>query len=314
MCCLFGMLDYGQQLSTREKNRLLAVLSTQCEVRGTDATGIAYNSGGGLHIYKRPLPAHRMRFRIPGGVNAVMGHTRLTTQGSEKRNRNNHPFYGNAGGTAFALAHNGVLQNDVELRWRNGLPRTRIQTDSYIAVQLIEQKRALHLNSLKDMAEQVEGTFSFTVLDERDNLYFIKGDNPLCIYRYPRTGLLLYASTEDILVRALSRLKLTLEQPEQVVLACGEIARVDAAGAIDRCTFCTDNLFAGWYPWHRADYPRSHWHWPCFPASGETERGYVRELKSVAGHFGYSADDVDALLDEGFSPEELEEYFYCSGR
>lgn len=175
MCCLFGMLDYGHQLSAREKNRLLAVLSTQCEVRGTDATGIAYNSGGGLHIYKRPLPAHRMRFRIPGGVNAVMGHTRLTTQGSEKRNRNNHPFYGNAGGTAFALAHNGVLQNDVELRWRNGLPRTRIQTDSYIAVQLIEQKRALHLNSLKDMAEQVEGTFSFTVLDERDNLYFIKG-------------------------------------------------------------------------------------------------------------------------------------------
>ncbi|EDM98304.1 hypothetical protein BACCAP_03965 [Pseudoflavonifractor capillosus ATCC 29799] len=243
-----------------------------------------------------------------------MGHTRLTTQGSEKRNRNNHPFYGNAGGTAFALAHNGVLQNDVELRWRNGLPRTRIQTDSYIAVQLIEQKRALHLNSLKDMAEQVEGTFSFTVLDERDNLYFIKGDNPLCIYRYPRTGLLLYASTEDILVRALSSLKLTLEQPEQVVLACGEIAKVDATGAIDCCTFCTDNLFAGWYPWHRADYPRSHWHWPCFPASGETEHGYVKELKSVAGHFGYSADDVDALLDEGFSPEELEEYFYCSGR
>ena len=37
---------------------------------------------------------------------------------------------------------------------------------------------------------------------------------------------------------------------------------------------------------------------------------YVQELKSVAGSFGYSPEDVDTLLREGFSPEELENYFY----
>ena len=64
MCCLFGLIDYGHTLTPKQKNHLLAVLSTFCEVRGTDATGIAYHSHGRLCIYKRPIPAHQMHFRI----------------------------------------------------------------------------------------------------------------------------------------------------------------------------------------------------------------------------------------------------------
>ena len=33
----------------------------------------------------------------------------------------------------------------------------------------------------------------------------------------------------------------------------------------------------------------------------------------IARYFGYTPEDIDLLLEEGFSPEELEEYFY-SGR
>lgn len=203
MCCLFGLMDYKGSLSAYEKSRIINVLARACEVRGIDATGIAYNSGGGLHIYKRPLPAHKLRFRIPSDARVIMGHTRMTTQGSEKKNRNNHPFAGIAGQTAFALAHNGILHNDQALRHSLSLPKTRIQTDSYVAVQLLEQQKALNLSGLKEVAEQVEGSFVFTVLDEQNRLYFVKGENPMCIYRYPRTGLILYASTETILKTAL---------------------------------------------------------------------------------------------------------------
>ena len=83
MCCLFGLLDYGHSLTAAQKNHILAVLSTVCEARGTDATGIAYNTDNGLQIYKRPLPAHHLRLRIPKDTNYVMGHTRMTTQGCE---------------------------------------------------------------------------------------------------------------------------------------------------------------------------------------------------------------------------------------
>ena len=94
MCSLFGMIDYNKRLTARQKDSILNTLARECEVRGTDATGIAYNIAGRMRIYKRPLAAHKMNLHIPHGVNVVMGHTRMTTQGSEKRNQNNHPFSG----------------------------------------------------------------------------------------------------------------------------------------------------------------------------------------------------------------------------
>ena len=109
MCCLYGFMDCHGRLSMKQKNRLISALAIAAEIRGTDATGIAYNSGGILRVYKRPLPGHRMRFRIPGDAAVVMGHARMATQGSAKRNRNNHPFAAHLEGGDFALAHNGVL-------------------------------------------------------------------------------------------------------------------------------------------------------------------------------------------------------------
>ena len=164
MCCLFGFVDYAGSLSVKQRNRLIRELSIAAEARGTDATGIAYNTSRGLQVYKRPLAAHRLHLRIPAEARAVMGHTRMTTQGSAKKNYNNHPFFGHVKEESFALAHNGVLWNDLELRHAKHLPRTKVQTDSYIAVQLLEQKKSLDFDSLRYMAEQVEGSFSFTVL------------------------------------------------------------------------------------------------------------------------------------------------------
>ena len=139
MCCLFGFYDYGGTLSAKQKNRIISALAISSEIRGTDATGIAYRTGTKLCIYKRPFPARWMRFRLPAEVKAVMGHTRMTTQGSEMQNCNNHPFYGVADGNAFALAHNGILSNDKLLRLEKKLPASRIETDSFAIVQLLEQ-------------------------------------------------------------------------------------------------------------------------------------------------------------------------------
>lgn len=108
MCALFGYLDYGKRTPWRVLQKLVQALANASEVRGTHAAGIAYNRDDRLSIFKRPKPAHKLRFRIPEGTVSVMGYTRLTTQGDQKQNYNNHPFRGDAG-TEFALAHNGVL-------------------------------------------------------------------------------------------------------------------------------------------------------------------------------------------------------------
>ena len=185
MCCLFGLIDTQLRFTGKQKSKLLHALASASEDRGTDATGVAYDFGGNLHIYKRPIPGHKLNFYVRNESRFAMGHTRMTTQGNASRNRNNHPFRGILQSGSFALAHNGVLYNDMTLRERLHLPKTRIETDSYIAVQLIEQKGVLNFDSFRYMAEQLRGSFTITVLDSAGSLYIVKGDNPFCLYFYP---------------------------------------------------------------------------------------------------------------------------------
>ena len=303
MCCLFGLIDYSHRLSGRQKGQVIRALAVESEIRGTDAAGIAYNSGGKLHIYKRPGPAHKLNLFIPEDAHVVMGHSRMTTQGKAKYNRNNHPFAGNVPGTRFALAHNGVLYNDMTLRRSRALPDTRIETDSYVAVQLIEQQRALTPASLKTMAEAVEGSFVFTVLDEEDSFWFVKGDNPLCLEQFPRLGLYVYASTREILHMALEKTWLGREKPVQIPVDGGEILNITPEGARLSEHFVQASGFGGWYLNRRG----GHF---CTPYVSRAERQYLRELKNIAACLGYSGEEIEAMLAEGWSTDEIEEAIY----
>ncbi len=295
MCCLFGLMDFKRVLSTHQKNKILSVLSQESEVRGTDATGIAYNHGGKMRIYKRPVPARRLHIRIPNGVNIVMGHTRMTTQGNAKYNYNNHPFHGHCGGKSFALAHNGTLWNDTDLQ--KNLPKTHIKTDSYVAVQLLEQNGTLDLSSLKEMAETVEGSFTFTVLDADNNLYVVRGDNPFAIGVYH--GFALYASTDSILEKATMRLRLgtpdSIYEPEE-----GDILKIDSKGQVTSGSFTPQTNY-------------SHL-WREYPYYGQYDLyddPFERDnLIEVGKTMGISPDEIRVLLDYGCTRGEIEELLY----
>ena len=304
MCCLFELIDYKRQLGGGRTGPVIRALASESEARGTDAAGIAYNSAGTLHIYKRPGPAHKLNLFIPEDAFAVMGHSRMTTQGRAKFNRNNHPFAGKVPGTRFALAHNGVLYNDTALRRSRALPDTKIETDSYVAVQLIEQQGALTPASLKAMAEMVEGSFVFTVLDEKDSFYFVRGDNPLCLVQFPRVGLYVYASTREILYAALKRTWLRWETPIEIPVAGGEILTITPEGArMSEHFTCDGDYFTRWYLRRRGSRL-------CEPLVSRTELPYLRELKNIASYLGYSGDEIDAMLAEGWSTDEIEEAIY----
>lgn len=301
MCCLFGFVDYTGTLSVNQKNRLIRKLSIASEARGTDATGIAYNTSHGLQIYKRPLAAHRLHLLIPAEAHVVLGHTRMATQGSAKKNYNNHPFCGRVKGEPFALAHNGVLWNDLELRHTKHLPRTKVQTDSYIAIQLIEQQKVLNLSSLKCMAEQVEGSFSFSVLSERDDLWLVKGDNPLTIVHFPKVGVYVYASTAEILNKALARCGNWLGRGEKVDIEMGDIVKIDSNGCITRGTFDSSKFYrSSW----------GYWDTSLYPKAPHSEEEHLALLKSVAKSFGFTSEMIDRLLEQGFSTDDIENLLY----
>ena len=295
MCAVFGFLDYRGKINNAVLKKLIHTLSVAAEVRGTDATGIAYVRDGSMVTYKKPKPAHKVKLFFPRDTRAVIGHTRFTTQGSEKRNCNNHPFEGHCGKEAFALAHNGVLYNDRELRREQHLSTTPIETDSYIAVQLLEQGQHLDKENIKRMAELVEGSFVFTILRNDNTLFLVKGNNPLALYHFPTLGLYVYASTKSILDNALKRVKLNDKYCE-VDVSEGEILEINSAGNLSRNAFTMrDYIHTMFNPYN--------WNYAKWWMEDEREE----LLLEYCGTFGVSEEEVQLLLEVGYDPDEIEE-------
>lgn len=287
MCAVFGLIDYAKRFTVKQRSKIISVLSKECEIRGTDATGIAYNSNGKLHIYKRAISAHKMRYRLPKDANIIMGHTRMTTQGSEAFNYNNHPFFGSVSNTNFALAHNGVLYNDRLLRQAENLPDTSIQTDSYVAVQLIEKENTLGFESLKNMAEKTEGSYCYTILSDKNELYIVKGDNPIALYKFD--GFYIYASTEEIMREVLQNLNLS--ECSRVNVECGNILKINSDGKIEvrKFDFHEDN-----YMGYGRRFIKSN-------------MDYLEEIAAV---YGIETEDILTLIDFGYDVFEIEEMLY----
>jgi glucosamine 6-phosphate synthetase-like amidotransferase/phosphosugar isomerase protein len=296
MCALFGWLDYKGIVPYKISKKLTQALANAAEERGTDASGIAYVKNGSVTVYKRPKPSHKVHFNAPEGTRAVMGHTRLTTQGNQKFNFNNHPFPGHAD-KEFAFAHNGVLYNDKELRRRKNLPATHIETDSYIAIQLIEQQKKLDFESLKSMAEAVEGSFCFTALDEDNTLYIVKGSNPMCLFHFEILGLYIYASTESIMSKALKKAGLHKFPYTKIETAHGDIIRIDSNGNLVRSEFegKEDFRYSSWLRYSYAEWEDDYY------------TQHEQLLLEMCNCYGVDEDDVMLLLDYGYSADEIED-------
>ena len=298
MCALFGWLDCGKKLSHSRLKKLTQELANAAEERGTDASGISYVENGEIKIYKKPKPAHKVKFDFPKDTTAIMGHTRLTTQGNQKFNYNNHPFYGKAD-KSFAFAHNGVLYNDKELKKEKNLPKTHIETDSYVAVQLIEKQGKLDFESLKSMAEDVQGSFTFTILNENNTLYFVKGSSPMYLIYFEKLDLYVYASTESIMKKALKKSGMNQYKYQIIKLNEGDIISIDKNGKID----C-------------AEFEASKFEYLTRFRCSNIEGYYTCQeemLLEICGCFGVPEEDVLLLLDYGYTADDVEEMLMDSG-
>jgi len=190
-----------------------------------------------------------------------------------------------------------VLYNDRELQKEKQLPKTQIETDSYVAVQLIEREGELNFESLRSMAEEVRGSFTFTILDERNNLYFVKGSSPLYLIYFPDFGLYVYTSTAGIMHKALKVVSLNHLNYEVIAVEDGEILRITPSGSFKRDTFTPVPAYSfgrysgsifGWedeYPERTDDYAI---------------------LLEMCGYFGVTPEEVRRLIDLGFSYDEIE--------
>lgn len=299
MCAIYGFLNYGKKIPHKVLTKLLREISIAAEVRGTDSTGISYVRNGEIVTFKKPKSAHKVHLYFPKETTALIGHNRLTTQGNEKFNYNNHPFEGATNSHTFALAHNGIIYNDKELKHEKQLPDTEIETDSYVAVQLIEQQNIIDENSIKAMAETVYGSFVFTILRDDNTLFLVKGSNPITLLHFPEYGLYIYASTLDILKNAMKSARFSAEC-ENVKVNTGDIVRIDSDGRTSAITFeeverhysFNSYRLTDWYEWYGLE---------------KTDEEYENDLLMICGCYGVDREDVELLFEFGYSSDEVEE-------
>ena len=267
---------------------------------------------GGVFTPRRKTVSE-LNFKHPEDIVALIGHTRHSTQGSEKKNYNNHPFFGRMQGCNFALAHNGVLWNDDDLKKELLLPQTKIETDSFVAVQLLELRKKLNFESLRFMAETVKGSFSFSILDSKNNIYLVKGDSPLSILHFPKLKLYVYASTDEILYKALidSPIFPSIKRGEyeQIPIDEGEILKICPDGRIERGEF-DFRYYRGRYNWWDYGTPYSYTVGGQSDGAKDYAKDYLETLKQMAMYEGYSPGLIDDLLAEGFSLDKIEMYLY----
>ena len=291
MCALYGFINYGKILSKKELKKLVRNLSIASELRGTDASGVAYVRNGKIVIYKKPQPSHEVNFYFPSDITILTGHTRMATHGDARNNYNNHPFVGHTAEGDFALCHNGVLFNYEQVQKQEQLPKTKIKTDSYTAVQLIEKYGKADFETIGKMSDQVNGSFVFTVLTSEEKLYISKWNNPICLLHFQKLGIYVYTSTKEIMQMALRGTIFEKQTVDVIPVSEGEMVSIDKNGIIERSRFTPEyDDFFGY----------------CGCRAFRERDDYDSYLCEYGNMFGVSEEEIMMLYDMGYDDEEIE--------
>lgn len=107
------------------------------------------------------------------GQSFVVGHNRFATKGDKKKNRNNHPF----SSKRFTWVHNGILDNDDELRKKYNI-QTKGIVDSAVIGHVVEKHLSDDMTVAKSIAiamEEIEGDYSIFIQDRKTSkLYYFR--------------------------------------------------------------------------------------------------------------------------------------------
>ena len=215
----------------------------------------------------------------------------MATHGDARNNYNNHPFVGHTAEGDFALCHNGVLFNYEQVQKQEQLPKTKIKTDSYVAVQLIEKYGKADFETIGKMSDQVNGSFVFTVLTSEEKLYISKWNNPICLLHFQKLGIYVYTSTKEIMQMALRGTIFEKQTIDVIPVSEGEMISIDKNGVIERSRFTPEyDDFFGYYGC-RAFRERDD---------------YDSYLCEYGNMFGVSEEEIMMLYDMGYDDEEIE--------
>lgn len=157
------------------------------EYRGYDSAGIAVTEDHSIHISKvtgriANLCKKTEDGRLTPGTTGI-GHTRWATHGAPTE-PNAHPHASNDG--RFAVVHNGIIENYVELRQeltREGY-RFESETDTEVIVHLVEMYYAGDFKkAVMKASNRLRGSYAMGIVcaDEPERIFVVREASPLIL-------------------------------------------------------------------------------------------------------------------------------------
>ena len=255
MCGIFGVIaGGGSTLPPRLIADSLTRLYRLSETRGKESAGLAALADDDIRVLKQPIPASRfIRTSVyrrvvdevvrngngherPSRPIALMGHSRLVTNGAQEDNENNQPVV--AGG--MVGIHNGIIVNDAELWRRYPDMHRQHEVDTEVLLSLIrrfqEQGENL-IEAARRAFAAIEGCAAVSVFfSDFDQVLLATNNGSLYLCRAKRANACIYASEEYILEQLLhsAALREKLGEYELTALQPGDGRLIDLqTGAVE---------------------------------------------------------------------------------
>jgi len=190
MCGIVGVIGNDPALP------LLVEALARLEYRGYDSAGVALQVDDGIWRRRRPGKLAELAAAVddaPVGATAGIGHTRWATHGPPVE-RNAHPHV-DCGGRV-AIAHNGIIENYVELSDELVASGHQMvsETDTEVLAHLVEDGLAAGMplaGAVRASLRRVRGSFALAVLSGADPglLVAARRSSPLIAGRTEHAGL-----------------------------------------------------------------------------------------------------------------------------
>jgi hypothetical protein len=224
LCGIFGVLiGKDVNLSVQELANITSHLFNLSESRGKEASGIAIRVNHSVYIFKEPISSSELvksdkyqklfRSKIPtegytnGSLNtpfAILGHSRLQTNGLSEINSNNQPVVKDG---AIGI-HNGIIVNDNEL-WKS-FPTLRrkydVDTEVFLGLLQMYRKQGNSIvNAIRNVFGKIDGSASVAVMfDDNDSLLLATNTGSLYMNVSRDNEMLIFASEKYILEQIVS--------------------------------------------------------------------------------------------------------------
>lgn len=219
MCGVFGIVSrVGNGAFPSGVGAAMQALFRLSESRGKEAAGLVVRAGDEFTVYKEPRAAHEMmrsksfRRTVSPTLSlaqsqgaALIGHSRLVTDGDRDLNTNNQPVtYNDVVGV-----HNGIVVNHGELWRRNPDLKRQFEVDSEVLFALIHQQLAAGHGvgqTVATVLDRVRGQVTMACfLATHERLLLATNNGSLYILEDRENGVFIFSSERYILRQALKQ-------------------------------------------------------------------------------------------------------------